>query len=153
MNETTPSAGLVLPSPQTRNNPIPFPCSRITLSRRAASSHTSGSRPPCCSVATPHSPPWPRAVSRLRVGSQPATFHAEHRSQPARLGDQTDYREGHAAPLLSPAAAVVGVFTVSIVHSHSPRLPGEPHNRLAVLSPPSCRLPIRCCNLRYHKVE
>lgn len=55
--------------------------------------------------------PRPRAVSCFRF-SPPAIFHAARRSQPARLGDQTDYQEGHAAPLLSPAAvaAAVGVF-------------------------------------------
>lgn len=96
---------------------------------------------------------------RILLQIQPAIFHAVRRSQPARLGDQTDYQEGHAAPLLSPAAvaAVVGVFTLSIVHSHSSRSPDQPHNRLAVLPPPpSCCLPIRSCTctqFSYHKVK
>lgn len=128
-NHLVHSSGLLIPSP-------PHTCTcflGIFLPLRC---------PPCCSVTTPLSL-YPRAVSCFRF-SQPAIFHAARRSLPARLGDQTDYQEGHAAPLLSPAA-VAAASTVSIVHRHSSRLPDEPHNRLAVLSPPSCCLPIRSC--------
>lgn len=39
--------------------------------------------------------------------SGPAVFHTVHYSQPGGVGEQTDYQQGHAVPLLSPAVVVV----------------------------------------------
>lgn len=35
-----------------------------------------------------------------------AVFHTVHYSQPGGVGDQTDYQQGHSAPLPSPAVVV-----------------------------------------------
>ncbi len=65
--------------------------------------------------------------------SRPAVFHTVRFSQPGGLEDQTDYQQGHSAPLLSPAV-VVGCKRLRDVPTRSgycDRLTGYVMQRLA----------------------
>lgn len=49
-----------------------------------------------------HMSQYPQTVCCVRL-SRPGASHAVHYSQPGGAEDQTDYQQGHAVPLLSPA--------------------------------------------------
>lgn len=83
-------------------------------------------------------------------------FMQSQQSQPAGIGDQTDYQEGHAVPLLSPAVVLRWWWWWWAFYCkqrpYSLSLPEEPHHamsasrsasRSAVLSSPACHRPVR----------